>query len=97
MFPLGFADAREISGWADEAVQWAVMNRPAGRTRCGNSGPELPDRRGGIAGMLFWGKRHPGFFAAEKRGEHGGETRIPRFRSDLPYFREIPAPTVICG
>ena len=27
LFPLGFADAGEISPWADEAVQWAVMNR----------------------------------------------------------------------
>ncbi|MBP5166436.1 MAG: 5'-nucleotidase C-terminal domain-containing protein [Oscillospiraceae bacterium] len=27
MFPLGFVDADEVSSWADEAVQWAVMNR----------------------------------------------------------------------
>ena len=27
MFPLGFADADAVSPWADEAVQWAVMNR----------------------------------------------------------------------
>lgn len=26
-FPLGFSDAGEISSWADEALQWAVMNR----------------------------------------------------------------------
>ena len=27
MFPLGFADASEISAYAEKAVQWAVMNR----------------------------------------------------------------------
>ena len=27
MFPLGFPDADTVSAWADEAVQWAVMNR----------------------------------------------------------------------
>ena len=27
MFPLGFRDADTVSDWADEAVQWAVMNR----------------------------------------------------------------------
>ena len=27
LFPLGFRDAQEISPWADQAVQWAVMNR----------------------------------------------------------------------
>ena len=27
MFPLGFADADTVSVWADEAMQWAVMNR----------------------------------------------------------------------
>ena len=26
-FTLGFADADAVSPWADEAVQWAVMNR----------------------------------------------------------------------
>jgi 2',3'-cyclic-nucleotide 2'-phosphodiesterase (5'-nucleotidase family) len=27
MFPLGFADADTVAAWADEAMQWAVMNR----------------------------------------------------------------------
>ena len=27
MFPLGFSDAETVSAWADEAMQWAVMNR----------------------------------------------------------------------
>ena len=27
MFPLGFADADSVSAYADEAMQWAVMNR----------------------------------------------------------------------
>jgi 2',3'-cyclic-nucleotide 2'-phosphodiesterase (5'-nucleotidase family) len=27
MFPVGFADADEVSDFADEAIQWAVMNR----------------------------------------------------------------------
>ena len=27
MFPLGFSDADQVSDWAEEAVEWAVMNR----------------------------------------------------------------------
>lgn len=27
IFPLGYADAAEVSAWADKAVQWAVMNQ----------------------------------------------------------------------
>ena len=27
MFPLGFSDTDQVSDWAEEAVEWAVMNR----------------------------------------------------------------------
>ncbi len=49
MFPLNFGDASDVSGWANEAMHWAVMNGILIGDENGNLNPQAPATRAEMA------------------------------------------------